>query len=195
MERSAQINHAEWSRKWNYPELYPLLSVAPNGRVDVAWYDWRNDTGLTTDGKKNIFQDVYYASSVDGGLTWAPNLKLNDRAIACHIGVSQQGGIRVPVGIGSSDEAAYVAWDDTRNRTELTRARTSTSPAPAFRPGRPILLGKRQRVAGGVGRRWCGRRPGPGRAGTPCRPPPGQTPREGTARPGGRRRAGAGWLA
>lgn len=118
----AKLNDAEWPRKWNYPELYPSLSVAPNGRVDVAWYDWRNDAGLTTDGKKNIFQDVYYTSSADGGLTWAPNLRLNDRAIDRHIGVSQQGGIRGPIGIGSRDEAAYVAWDDTRNGTELTQS-------------------------------------------------------------------------
>jgi hypothetical protein len=118
----ARINDAEWARKWNYPELYPSLSVAPNGRVDVAWYDWRNDAGQTTDAKKNVFQDVYYTSSVDGGLTWAPNLKLNDRAIDRHIGVSNQGGIRGPVGIGSRNEAAYVAWDDTRNGTELTQS-------------------------------------------------------------------------
>lgn len=118
----AKLNDAEWPRKWNYPELYPSLSVAPNGRVDVAWYDWRNDAGLTTDGKKNIFQDVYYTTSVDGGLTWAPNLKLNDRAIDRHIGVSQLGGIRGPVGIGSRDAAAYVAWDDTRNGTEVTHS-------------------------------------------------------------------------
>ncbi len=118
----AKINDAEWARKWNYPELYPSISVAPNGRVDVAWYDWRNDAGLTIDAKKDIFQDVYYTSSVDGGLTWAPNLRLNDRAIDRHIGVSQQGGIRGPIGIGSRDQAAYVAWDDTRNGTELTQS-------------------------------------------------------------------------
>jgi hypothetical protein len=118
----AKVNDAEWARKWNYPELYPSLSVAPDGRVDVAWYDWRNDPGLTTDAKKNVFQDVYYTSSTDGGLTWAPNLKLNDRAIDRHIGVSNQGGIRGPVGIGSRDEAAYVAWDDTRNGTEVTQS-------------------------------------------------------------------------
>ncbi len=118
----AKLNDAEWPRKWNYPELYPSLSVAPNGRVDVAWYDWRNDAGMTADGKKNIFQDVYYTSSTDGGLTWAPNLKMNDRAIDRHIGVSQQGGIRGPVGIGSRDAAAYVAWDDTRNGTEVTHS-------------------------------------------------------------------------
>jgi hypothetical protein len=118
----AKLNDAEWPRKWNYPELYPSISVAPNGRVDVAWYDWRNDASWTADAKKNVFQDVYYTSSVDGGLTWAPNLRLNDRAIDRHIGVSNQGGIRGPIGIGSRDAAAYVAWDDTRNGTELTHS-------------------------------------------------------------------------
>ncbi len=118
----AKLNDAEWPRKWNYPELYPSMSVAPNGRVDVAWYDWRNDATWVADAKKNVFQDVYYTFSTDGGLTWAPNVKLNDRAIDRHIGVSNQGGIRGPLGIGSRDEAAYVAWDDTRNGTELTHS-------------------------------------------------------------------------
>lgn len=118
----AKLNDAEWPRKWNYPELYPSISVAPNGRVDVAWYDWRNDATWVADAKKNVFQDVYYTSSVDGGRTWGPNLKLNDRAIDRHIGVSNQGGIRGPIGIGSRDEAAYVAWDDTRNGTEVTHS-------------------------------------------------------------------------
>ncbi len=117
-----KVNDAEPPRKWNYPELYPSISVAPNGRVDVAWYDWRNDASWTADAKKNVFQDVYYSSSVDGGVTWTLNLKMNDRAIDRHIGVSNQGGIRGPVGIGSRDSAAYVAWDDTRNGTELTQS-------------------------------------------------------------------------
>ena len=84
-------------------------SLAPNGRVDVAWYDWRNDASWVPDVRKNVFQDVYYTSSVDGGLTWGPTLRPNDRALARHIGVSNQGGIRGPIGIGSRDEAAYVA--------------------------------------------------------------------------------------
>lgn len=37
------VNDVTFARQWNYPEAYPDLSVAPSGRVDIAWYDWRND--------------------------------------------------------------------------------------------------------------------------------------------------------
>ena len=91
------------------------MAVAPNGRIDVAWYDYRNDPTYVAGAKTNNFQDVYYTYSVDAGHTWAPNMKLTDRLIDRSFGPSNQGGIRGPVGIASRDGAAYVAWDDTRN--------------------------------------------------------------------------------
>ena len=132
-----KVNDVVPQRQWNYPEAYPSMSVAPNGRVDVAWYDWRNDPYWTPDAKKGVLQDVYYSHSDDGGLTWSANQRMNDRAIDRHIGVSNQGGIRGPVGIASRNAVAYVAWDDTRNGTELgqsqdiyfTRARLAEADA------------------------------------------------------------------
>jgi len=55
---------------------YPTISVSTNGRVDLAWGDYRNSTPKTV---VNDFQpgDVYYSYSTDGGLTWAPDLRLS----------------------------------------------------------------------------------------------------------------------
>ncbi|HTJ75536.1 MAG TPA: sialidase family protein [Acidimicrobiales bacterium] len=110
-----KVNDAVPQRQWNYPEEYPSMSVAPNGRVDVAWYDYRNDPTYVAGAKVNNFQDVYYTYSTDGGQTWAPNIKLTDRLIDRRFGPSTQGGIRGPVGVASRNGAAYVAWDDSRN--------------------------------------------------------------------------------
>jgi hypothetical protein len=48
------------ARQWNYPEAYPDLSVAPSGRVDIAWYDWRKDWADGPDAEDGQFQDVYF---------------------------------------------------------------------------------------------------------------------------------------
>ena len=129
-----KANDAVPARKWNYPEMYPTISVAPNGRVDVAWYDGRDDPTFVDGARKYNFQDVYYTFSVDGGVSWARNVKLNDRAINRQFGPSSQGGIRGPVGLASLDGGAYGAWDDSRNGTSsdatqdiyFTRARTES---------------------------------------------------------------------
>ncbi|MFO0840462.1 MAG: hypothetical protein U1D55_18295 [Phycisphaerae bacterium] len=46
---------------WNW---FATMSVAPNGRIDVAWNDTRGTAGLN-------FSRLYYRSSSDGGLTWS----------------------------------------------------------------------------------------------------------------------------
>ncbi len=53
--------------KWHY---FGTLSVAPNGRIDVVWYDTRN-------AANNIDSQLFYSYSTDGGLTWAPNIAVS----------------------------------------------------------------------------------------------------------------------
>ena len=66
--------------------------MAPNGRVDVAWFDFRNDPAFVartaTAAPRIRYADVYMASSTDGGKTWGPNLRVTDRAIDTSIGVT-----------------------------------------------------------------------------------------------------------
>ena len=54
----------------------PSLSVSSNGRLDVIWFDYRNSS------PKQAVQnaqpaDVYYSYSLDGGISWSPNLRLS----------------------------------------------------------------------------------------------------------------------
>jgi hypothetical protein len=93
----------------------PAISVAPNGRVDAVWWDFRNDIGLFTN-------DVYYSYSTDNGATWSKNVQVNDRTIDRRIGVWSNGyDMRQPVGVVSTDKLAVMAWDDTRNADVVTQ--------------------------------------------------------------------------
>ena len=58
---------ANHQSKWHY---FGTLSVAPNGRIDVVWYDTRNATN-------NIDSQLFYSYSTDGGLTWATNIEVS----------------------------------------------------------------------------------------------------------------------
>jgi len=46
------------------------MDVAPNGRIDVVWYDTRDDPG-------NWRSSLYYSNSVNGGATWSANRRLS----------------------------------------------------------------------------------------------------------------------
>lgn len=34
-----QINDVKPQRQWEFSEMDPMLDVAPDGRIDVAWFD------------------------------------------------------------------------------------------------------------------------------------------------------------
>ena len=134
-----KLNDGDPKRDWDFSDQMPTLGVAPNGRIDVAWYDYRNDPTYREGDRRNGFQDVYYTSSTDGGQTWSKNRPLNDRPIDRRFGPRRTGGIYGPLGLVSTDDVVYVAWDDTRNGNEqtgsqdiyFTRVRYVT-PAEAF---------------------------------------------------------------
>ncbi|MBI1824900.1 MAG: hypothetical protein HYR83_00790 [Planctomycetes bacterium] len=52
---------------------FPMMSVAPNGRIDVCWNDTRN----YSDTPDPNFSELYYSYSIDGGNTWSPNMPVS----------------------------------------------------------------------------------------------------------------------
>ncbi|MFZ3377027.1 MAG: sialidase family protein, partial [Chthoniobacterales bacterium] len=50
--------------KWHW---FGTLSVAPNGRIDSVWLDTRN-------AANNTDSQLFYSYSMDGGVTWSPNV-------------------------------------------------------------------------------------------------------------------------
>jgi hypothetical protein len=55
-----------------YDNALPEIAVDANGSVHVTWYDHRDDAAI---GART---NVYRAASDDGGLSFGPNVKLND---------------------------------------------------------------------------------------------------------------------
>jgi hypothetical protein len=103
--------------------LEPGVSVAPDGRIDVAWYDSRLTPAPLTGDTETGFNDVYATSSTDGGATFAPNVRVTDRSSDRSVGVwSNNVDQRLNVGIVSSNDAMYVAWQDTRNANATFQA-------------------------------------------------------------------------
>ena len=100
-------------------QYFPNISAAPNGRVDVVWWDTRDDVGIRSN-------DVYYSHSVDDGKTWSKNQRITDRSVDRRYGVwGVNYDINSPPGVGSIDEYAIFGWDDTRN-TDVSNADYST---------------------------------------------------------------------
>ncbi len=99
-------------------QFHPNVSVAPNGRVDVAWYDGRlSPASPPPPGEDETgFQDVYYTSSTDQGATFGPNIRITDRSIDRSIGVySNNIDSKTNVGIASTNDEVHFAWQDSRN--------------------------------------------------------------------------------
>jgi len=97
----------------------PAAAVAPNGRLDLVWYDFRNSPtpeGEAPGGNGGGWNDVYYTYSTDKGATLAKNVRISDRSIDRNIGVwSNNVHIHAHVGLTTTDDAVYFSWQDTRN--------------------------------------------------------------------------------
>ncbi len=109
---------ATWSQPRNitddrpsdyFGQYYPNITAAPDGRVDVAFYDTRFDPGLRSN-------DVVYTYSNDNGETWSKNERVSDQSIDRRIGVwGFNYDITSPPSLASADEFAILGWDDPRH--------------------------------------------------------------------------------
>jgi hypothetical protein len=106
--------------------FYPQLSVAPNGRVDVAWQDDRELSDFNF--------NVRYSYSTDGGVSWAKNVRINDKPVNFNFGVSFNSDIRQPNGVASTNSYAIIGWADTRNANDTSQAQDNYAAAVQFSP-------------------------------------------------------------
>jgi hypothetical protein len=88
-----------------------VMSVAPTGRIDVAWLDTR-DAPFGTD-----FSDLYYSYSNDQGQTWSVNEKLSN-TFDPHVGYPQQNKMGDYIDMISDSLGAHLAWANTLNNEE-----------------------------------------------------------------------------
>jgi len=93
---------APWAWQW-----FATMSVAPNGRIDVAWNDNRNTIQPT-------WPQLHYSSSMDGGVTWTPNQQISP-TFDSHLGWPNQNKIGDYYDMVSDDVGANLAWAATFN--------------------------------------------------------------------------------
>ncbi len=108
-------------RRWQY---LPQLAVAPDGRVDVVYYDRRSDP-------ENVMNHVSLQSSFDHGKSFAPAVRLSSRSFDSRVGFGAKQGLPdlgSRLALLSDDRRALAVWTDTRagtvatNKQDLTRA-------------------------------------------------------------------------
>ena len=140
----------------NVHHMHPNLSVAPNGRLDIVWMDSRNSPiapgTVTSPGVTYVgHQDVYYTYSLDGGRTFAENIKITDRIIDRRSGIWQgNADIHGPTGIFSTDETVYFTWQDSRNGTHTGSA--DDTYFASLRMHGPLLAAGQEKEDSGVPR-------------------------------------------
>ena len=94
-------------------QYLPKLAVAPDGRLDVAYYDRRDDPN-------DRLNHVSLQVSSDGGETFTESERLTDRSFDSRIGTGSEQGmpdIGSRLGMVSQSSAAAVVWTDTRGGT------------------------------------------------------------------------------
>ena len=99
---------------WQY---LPKLAVAPDGRLDVLYYDRRADP-------ENVMNQVSLQSSFDSGKTFTPALELASREFDSRIGFGAKEGLPdlgSRLGLLSDDRRAIGLWTDTRQGTPGTQ--------------------------------------------------------------------------
>jgi len=105
---SERKNVTDDDPKQLFGQFYPNIAVAPGGRIEIAFWDTRNDPGYRAN-------DVYMTTSNDNGATWSKNLRVTDKPIDRRIGVwSTNFDITSPPGLAPAKAYTMLAWDDTR---------------------------------------------------------------------------------
>jgi hypothetical protein len=97
-------------------QYLPKVAVAPNGRVDIVYYDRRADPA-------NVLNQVSLQSSYDHGKTFSRHLALSNRPFSSRIGFGADRGLADlggTLGLVSTTNHAMAAWADTRAGTRVT---------------------------------------------------------------------------
>ena len=104
-EAPVRINtdNSETDYQW-----FGTMSVAPNGRIDVAWLDTRDASAGTN------MSALYFSYSEDQGSTWSINKRLS-LAFDPNIGYPQQNKMGDYMDMVSDNEGAHLAWTNTIN--------------------------------------------------------------------------------
>ena len=127
------------ARRDGRAQYLPKLAVAPDGRLDVLYYDRRADA-------ENLRNHVSLQSSFDHGATFTPSVRLSSRPSDSRIGFGAKEGLPdlgSRLGLISGDRAALGLWTDTRAGVPETQKQDLAAAAVAVTDPE-AALGRRQ---------------------------------------------------
>jgi len=99
-------------------QYLPKIAVAPDGRLDVLYYDRRADR------KNDLLNQSSLQSSFDHGATFTPALELSSATFDSSIGFGRKEGLPdlgSRLALVSGDRSALAVWTDTRAGTPATQ--------------------------------------------------------------------------
>lgn len=97
-------------------QYLPRLAVAPGGRLDVVYYDRRQD-------RENVRNEVSLQSSADGGKSFTRRLALSGRSFDSQVGFGVERDLPdlgSRLGLLSDDARSLAVWPDTRAGTRVS---------------------------------------------------------------------------
>ncbi len=139
---SAPVRVNDTAVKDGTAQYLPKLAVAPDGRLDVLYYDRRADG-------TNVLDEVSLQSSFDGAGTFTPRVKVSDRSFSSRIGAGLERNLAdlgSRLALLSTDTRAYGVWTDTRNgsvrtaKQDLARGLVAFNDPPRLSSGLESLL-------------------------------------------------------
>jgi len=122
-------------------QYLPRLDVAPDGRLDVVYYDRRADP-------KDVKNEVSLQSSFDQGESFGASISLSGRAFDSRVGYGNERelpDLGSRLGLVSDDSSAFAVWSDTRsgtidsNKQDIGSARVAFE-QPGVRTGAKYVL-------------------------------------------------------
>jgi len=115
-------------------QYLPSVAIAPDGRVDVVYYDRRRDAA-------DVMNEVSLQSSYDHGRKFAGRLVLTDRPFDSRIGFGSERGLPdlgSRLGLVSSDRRALAVWADTRGGNQASNKQDLARQEVTFTAGRGL---------------------------------------------------------
>ncbi len=123
-----RVNDTE--RRDGTSQYLPKLAVAPDGRLDVMYYDRRSDP-------ENLRNHVSLQSSFDHGESFTDAVRLTSQASDSRIGFGAKEGLPdlgSRLGLLSTNRAALGLWTDTRAGVPETQKQDLAAAAVAITP-------------------------------------------------------------
>lgn len=136
-------------------QFLPGVGVAPDGRVDVAYYDRSGDPD-------DVLAEVVLASSSDGGLSFASTV-ISDRPFDSMVGSFNGDDVMLGshVAVVAQERTTTVVWPDTTRGNRTTNVVDLVSATVEVRSGAgarvPLVAGGVVLVLAAIGLFWPGR--------------------------------------